>query len=142
EFKEQKKTMVFVSHSIGQMKQFCEKILWLEYGMVREFGPVDEVMPKYERFLKLWKKMSKKQRDEYRLNALDYQRSFIHQQVSDDQVLPWKDERFLPKESNKFVEDVTSRVGRIEVKKANAYIYQDPRKPENKEPAKKYKHLL
>src|SRR5690625_5838255 len=36
EFKQQGKTMIFVSHSIGQMKQFCEKILWLEYGMVRE----------------------------------------------------------------------------------------------------------
>src|SRR5699024_4360350 len=57
EFKEAGKTMIFVSHSIGQMKQFCEKILWLEYGMVKEFGPVDEVIPNYERFIKKWRKM-------------------------------------------------------------------------------------
>jgi teichoic acid transport system ATP-binding protein len=52
EFKNQGKTMIFVSHSIGQMKQFCEKILWLEYGKVKDFGSVKEVMPRYEAFLK------------------------------------------------------------------------------------------
>src|SRR5690606_40419226 len=30
EFKERGKTMIFVSHSLSQMKQFCDKILWLE----------------------------------------------------------------------------------------------------------------
>src|SRR5699024_214421 len=45
EFKSQGKTMIFVSHSIGQMKKFCEKILWLEFGKVKEFGSVEEVMP-------------------------------------------------------------------------------------------------
>ena len=38
EFKEQGKTMIFVSHSIRQMKQFCEKILWLEFGIVKDYG--------------------------------------------------------------------------------------------------------
>ena len=32
------------------MKKFCEKILWLEYGMVKDFGTVEEVIPKYEIF--------------------------------------------------------------------------------------------
>src|SRR5690625_1466524 len=51
EFKKQGKTMIFVSHSIGQMKQFCEKILWLEFGMVKDYGTVEEVIPRYEAFL-------------------------------------------------------------------------------------------
>lgn len=62
EFKEKGKTMIFVSHSIGQMKQFCEKILWLEYGMVKDYGMVEDVIPKYEKFLKDFRKMSKKER--------------------------------------------------------------------------------
>lgn len=70
EFKEKGKTMIFVSHSTSQMKQFCEKILWLEYGMVKDFGSVDEVLPKYEDFLKKFKKMSKKERKAYKEDAV------------------------------------------------------------------------
>ncbi|MFZ3578963.1 teichoic acids export ABC transporter ATP-binding subunit TagH [Virgibacillus sp. DJP39] len=66
EFKDKGKTMIFVSHSIGQMKQFCDKILWLEYGMVKEFGAVEEILPRYEEFLKVYKKMSKKERNAYK----------------------------------------------------------------------------
>ncbi|WP_261131773.1 teichoic acids export ABC transporter ATP-binding subunit TagH [Bacillus sp. Marseille-Q3570] len=69
EFKAKGKTMIFVSHSIGQMKKFCEKILWLEFGTVKDFGPVDEVLPKYEEFLKKYKKMSKKEKKKYRKEA-------------------------------------------------------------------------
>ncbi|MCT1905531.1 teichoic acids export ABC transporter ATP-binding subunit TagH [Oceanobacillus sojae] len=66
EFKNRGKTMIFVSHSIGQMKKFCEKILWLEYGSVKAYGTTDEVIPEYEQFLKKWKKMSSNQRKRYR----------------------------------------------------------------------------
>ncbi|MFW0780842.1 teichoic acids export ABC transporter ATP-binding subunit TagH [Rossellomorea marisflavi] len=70
EFKKSGKTMFFVSHSIGQMKKFCEKILWLEYGEVRAFGPVDEVIPQYENFFKEYKAMSKKEKKQFREEAL------------------------------------------------------------------------
>uniref|UniRef100_UPI003AFAD98C ABC transporter ATP-binding protein n=1 Tax=Oceanobacillus massiliensis TaxID=1465765 RepID=UPI003AFAD98C len=66
EFKEKGKTMIFVSHSLSQMKKFCEKILWLEYGMVKEYGNVDEIIPKYEAFLKEWKKKPKEDRIAYK----------------------------------------------------------------------------
>lgn len=70
EFKRMGKTMIFVSHSIGQMKQFCEKILWLEFGMVKEYGPVEEVIPKYEKFLKMWKKMNNDEREQYKIEQI------------------------------------------------------------------------
>src|SRR5690625_2816253 len=66
EFKSQGKTMIFVSHSAGQMKKFCEKILWLEFGKVKEYGSVEEIMTKYEAFLKRWKQMTNKEREAYR----------------------------------------------------------------------------
>lgn len=66
EFKTQGKTMIFVSHSLGQMKEFCDKILWLEYGRVKEYGAVEEVLPKYEAFLREFKKMTKKDKKEYK----------------------------------------------------------------------------
>src|SRR5699024_9001834 len=71
EFKEQGKTMIFVSHSLGQMRSFCDQILWLEYGMVKQYGPVDEVLPQYEAFLNRWQKMNKESREQYRQKALN-----------------------------------------------------------------------
>lgn len=81
EFKKQNKTMIFVSHSIGQMKQFCEKILWLEYGMVKGFGTVEEIIPKYEAFLNEWKKMNKKEREDYKTMALNKQKDVLSSKV-------------------------------------------------------------
>ncbi|MGA9290687.1 MAG: ATP-binding cassette domain-containing protein, partial [Anaerobacillus sp.] len=42
EFKEQGKTIFFVSHSNHQMKKFCNKALWLEHGTIREYGPMSD----------------------------------------------------------------------------------------------------
>jgi len=71
EFKEEGKTMVFVSHSIGQMKRFCSKILWLEFGQVKEYGDMKKVIPLYEDFLSKWEKMTKTERAAYKHAALN-----------------------------------------------------------------------
>jgi teichoic acid transport system ATP-binding protein len=70
EFKERGKTIFFISHSIRQMKMFCEKALWLEYGEVRDYGPMSEVMPKYEKFLKEYKAMSEEEKKRFRNEAI------------------------------------------------------------------------
>lgn len=82
EFKNRGKTMLFVSHSISQMKQFCDKILWLEYGMVKDFGPVDEIIPKYEKFLRKYKKMSGKEKQRYREKALQKQKELLLAEIN------------------------------------------------------------
>lgn len=71
EFKESGKTMFFVSHSIGQMRSFCEKILWLEFGEVKMYGTTEEVLPEYEAFLKDYKKMTKKEKKKFREKAMN-----------------------------------------------------------------------
>jgi teichoic acid transport system ATP-binding protein len=71
EFKEKGKTMIFVSHSIGQMKQFCDKILWLEFGKVREYGDAKDVLPRYESFLNEYKKMTKAEKESYRKKIIE-----------------------------------------------------------------------
>jgi teichoic acid transport system ATP-binding protein len=70
EFKEQGKTMFFVSHSIAQMRKFCEKILWLEYGVVKEFGEADQVLKNYDEFLNSYAKLSNKEKKKYRDEAM------------------------------------------------------------------------
>ncbi|WIY61168.1 teichoic acids export ABC transporter ATP-binding subunit TagH [Bacillus arachidis] len=73
EFKEQGKTIFFVSHSLGQVKKFCTKALWLEYGEIRDYGPIEEVMPKYESFLKEYKAMSKEEQQKFKKEAMEKQ---------------------------------------------------------------------
>lgn len=41
-------TLLFVSHAGDQVKQLCEKAVYLEHGILQEFGEVDEVYAKYE----------------------------------------------------------------------------------------------
>lgn len=40
-------TVVFVSHSVEQVKQICKKALWLEHGNVVKFGPAEEICTEY-----------------------------------------------------------------------------------------------
>jgi len=49
EFKEQKVTIVFVSHSMEQVKKFCDKVVYLKEGRVEYEGEVEEGVGSYER---------------------------------------------------------------------------------------------
>lgn len=44
-------TLLFVSHSIGQVEKLCEKALWIEKGEMRMAGPVDDVCSAYKSML-------------------------------------------------------------------------------------------
>lgn len=41
-------TLLFVSHSMEQVKQLCKKAVWIDHGDMIAFGPVDEVYNMYE----------------------------------------------------------------------------------------------
>ena len=42
-------TVLFVSHSMKQVERICERAIWIEKGVQRMDGPVDEVVEAYER---------------------------------------------------------------------------------------------
>ncbi|PFI26558.1 teichoic acids export ABC transporter ATP-binding subunit TagH [Bacillus cereus] len=63
EFKEQGKTIFFISHSLAQVKSFCTKALWLHYGRFKEYGDVHEVVGHYEGFLKKYNQMTVEERE-------------------------------------------------------------------------------
>ncbi|KRG15787.1 hypothetical protein ACA30_04195 [Virgibacillus soli] len=75
EFKAKGKTMIFVSHSLGQMKKFCTKILWLEFGKVKMYGDVDTVLKEYESFLDVWKTLNNKEKKKYQKELILPKRS-------------------------------------------------------------------
>ncbi|MBN1262818.1 MAG: ABC transporter ATP-binding protein [Candidatus Pacebacteria bacterium] len=43
----QKKTILFVSHHLGIVKEFCPRILWLEKGRLKTLGPSRKVISEY-----------------------------------------------------------------------------------------------
>ena len=47
ELKQQGKTMVFVSHSMDQVKSFCNRAVWLFNGKIRMDGNTEEVVDAY-----------------------------------------------------------------------------------------------
>ena len=66
EFKNNGKTILFVSHSISQIQNFCEKVIWLHYGKIMEFGAVDDVLKKYTEFLIAYNKLSSQEKQKIR----------------------------------------------------------------------------
>lgn len=62
EFQQQGKTIFFVSHSLGQVREMADKVLWIERGEVKQFGDTDEVLKAYDEFVQMNKKMSDAER--------------------------------------------------------------------------------
>ena len=41
-------TVLFVSHSMSQIREMCDRVLWLDHGTVKMVGPTQEVCDAYE----------------------------------------------------------------------------------------------
>ena len=41
-------TVLFVSHSMDQIREMCDRVLWLDHGTVKMIGPTQEVCDAYE----------------------------------------------------------------------------------------------
>jgi len=52
-FKNDGKTIIFVSHSIDQVQTTCDKVLWLHDGMIRSYGDPKKVIDDYKQFASL-----------------------------------------------------------------------------------------
>jgi lipopolysaccharide transport system ATP-binding protein len=51
-FKEKGITIVLVSHSMGDIQRFCERVILLDKGRVVKEGKPDEVIKVYEEILR------------------------------------------------------------------------------------------
>ncbi len=45
------RVLVVVSHDMAAIKSMCDKIVWLDHGRVRQFGPANEVADAYTEFM-------------------------------------------------------------------------------------------
>lgn len=66
ELKAQGKTIFFISHSISQVRSFCNKGLWIEAGQLREIGDIKTVADHYEEYVEEIKKMSNAEMKKFR----------------------------------------------------------------------------
>ena len=44
-------TVLFVSHSLEQIKSLCDRVVWLENGTVKKIGDPKEICDEYEKFM-------------------------------------------------------------------------------------------
>ncbi|MCX7123486.1 MAG: ABC transporter ATP-binding protein [Gammaproteobacteria bacterium] len=41
--------LVLSTHDVNIMKEFCNKVLWLEHGTIRAFGPITDILEQYSK---------------------------------------------------------------------------------------------
>ncbi len=67
ELKSQGKTIIFISHSLPQVRDFCDTAMWIEGGMLKEYGEINEVCDHYAEYVDYYNSLSnaekKKERD-------------------------------------------------------------------------------
>ncbi len=49
-FRDEGKTILFVSHDLGAVSSYCDRALLLENGRPVALGPADEVVERYEHY--------------------------------------------------------------------------------------------
>ncbi|TGD34758.1 ABC transporter ATP-binding protein [Leuconostoc mesenteroides] len=82
EFKKQGKTIFFVSHSAGQVKQIADRVIWMHFGEMKEIGPATDVMSHYEKWQKEFNKKPKAEREEYIVKQKHEQRNFSASEIA------------------------------------------------------------
>lgn len=84
-FREEGKTIFFVSHSIPQIQKMCNKALWLHYGEVRDYGSAVPVVGMYARFVRGYNEKPKYIQKRYKKEMLMRQRTTDFRYMADDQ---------------------------------------------------------
>ncbi|MED4475773.1 teichoic acids export ABC transporter ATP-binding subunit TagH [Oceanobacillus caeni] len=76
EFKENGKTIFFISHSSTQVRSISDRVLWLSAGKVKEFGETRKVINHYIAYVKWFNNLSKLGKKVHR-QKLAEQRSLV-----------------------------------------------------------------
>lgn len=61
EFQAAGKTIFFVSHGMGQVRDFADRVIWMHYGYMRAIGSPNYVLRKYSRYIQTFKKFNHEQ---------------------------------------------------------------------------------
>jgi len=65
EFKDKGKTILFVSHAVGQMQDFCDNILWLHRGQILGIDKPEKIIKPYCMFAREFNAMTNEERQTF-----------------------------------------------------------------------------
>ena len=60
---QENRTIFFISHSLPQMKNFCNKGLWIENGRFMEYGDIDEVCEHYSDYVDNFNELDEEEKE-------------------------------------------------------------------------------
>jgi len=66
EFKNEGKTIFFISHSVSQIRTFCDKTMWIHFGELIEFGDTKAVLASYSKFVKKFNNLTEEEKKNYK----------------------------------------------------------------------------
>ncbi|WP_245835766.1 ABC transporter ATP-binding protein [Virgibacillus ndiopensis] len=73
EFKKEGKTIFFISHSASQMRSFCDRVIWLHYGMVKDIGEASKTVDNYQKFTKWFNNLNETDKKKHKKEMLGKQ---------------------------------------------------------------------
>ncbi|MBA3925424.1 ABC transporter ATP-binding protein [Listeria rustica] len=68
------KTIFFVSHSLKQIRDICDKVGWLHYGHLEAFGESEEICLEYSKFIHHFSKKTQTEKEMYQQEMISKQK--------------------------------------------------------------------
>jgi teichoic acid transport system ATP-binding protein len=77
EFKNNNKTIIFVSHSVTQMQDFCDQVMWLHKGKILGIEKPENIIMPYCGFAREFTSMTIDERQIFDPDLRDYQEKYL-----------------------------------------------------------------
>jgi len=77
EFKGNGKTIVFVSHSVTQMNDFCDRVMWLHKGKLLGIEKPEKIIMPYCGFAREFNGLTNEERREFAPTLKFYQEKYL-----------------------------------------------------------------
>ena len=76
DFKAQGKTIFFVSHSLKQIRNLCDKVIWIHDGEMKQVGPTEEVIESYQSYVEWYKSLPRDEQRQHKKTQKKERRKF------------------------------------------------------------------